>query len=131
MALFEATELSAYLQRAVPDDQYRIAYDLAEDAILAEVGSHLADPPQPGVKSVAIALAGRALTNPGGVAAESAGSISVTYTGALSGVVMSAAELRRLRRACGMGARASSLDVSPVATTPPACVDGWVAGGPT
>src|SRR5689334_16588253 len=114
--LFTAPELTSYLQRQVPDDQYRIAHDLAEDAILAEVGSHLADPPQPGVKSVAIALAARALTNPGGVAAEAAGSISVQYAGALSGVVLSSAELRRLRRACGMGARASSLDISPTET---------------
>lgn len=127
--LFTAAELAAYTRQSVPDDQYQIAHDLTLDVILAEVGSHLADPPQPGVKSVALPLAARALTNPAGVAAESAGSISVTYAAALSGVVMSAAELRRLRRACGMGARATSLDIGPD-ETPGQCGSGWY-GGPT
>lgn len=113
MALFAAAELAALLQRPVSDDTFRIAYDLTEDAILAEVGNRLTDPPQPGVKSVALSVAARALTNPSGLGAESAGSISVTYVGALAGITLSKAELRRLRKAVGLGPRASSLDIGP------------------
>lgn len=128
MTLFTTAELVSFMGSPVADDRYQIAYDLAEDAILAEVGNHLADPPQPGVKSVAIAVAARALTNPGGLGAESAGSISVTYVGAMAGVTLSKAELRRLRRACGMGARAASLDVSPPPVDHSPRFDFWVSG---
>jgi hypothetical protein len=118
--------LAVFTRQAVSDDAYRLAHDLTLDAIEAEVGGNLADPPQPGVKSVALPLAARGLTNPGGVAAESAGSVSVTYTAALSGIVMSKAEQRRLRKACGMGPRASSMDISPE-DAPLTCLDGWVS----
>jgi hypothetical protein len=126
MELFTAAELATFTRQAINDDAYRLAHDLTLDAILAEVGPHLADPPQPGVKSVALPLAARGLTNPGGVAAESAGSVSITYAQALSGIVMSKAEQRRLRRVCGMGARATSVDIGPVEPVF-VCADGWVS----
>ncbi|MFD4699758.1 hypothetical protein [Streptomyces niveus] len=113
MLLFTATELRALLGGPISDERCELAHDLTEDAILGEVGSRLADPPQPGVKSVALAVAARTLTNPGGVRSEQAGGMLVTYADAQTGVVLTADERRRLRRAVGMPSGASSLCIAP------------------
>ncbi|MET9480938.1 hypothetical protein [Streptomyces sp. NPDC006638] len=111
--LFTATELRALLGRPVTDDQYDLAYDLAEDAILGEIGSRLTEPPQRGVKSVALAIAARSLTNASGVRSEQAGAIAVTYADSETGRAMTDDERRRLRRAVGMAPGAGMLCISP------------------
>jgi hypothetical protein len=111
--LFTADELAAYLMRPVPDAQYRVAHDLTLDAVQGEVGGRISDPPQPGVRSVAMGVAGRVLTNPGGLRAATAGAVSETYSDAMAGVTLTDAELRRLRRAVGLALGAAQLDIDP------------------
>ncbi|GGX26971.1 hypothetical protein [Streptomyces chryseus] len=113
MSLFTANELRTLLSRPLSDAQADLIHDLVEDSFLGEVGSRLTDPPQSGVKSVALAVAARALTNPEGVRSETAGALSRSYTDALTGVVLTAGELRRLRRAVGMASGAGSLNIGP------------------
>lgn len=112
--LFTVAELQALLGRTLTAEQFQMAYDLTEDVILGEAGSRLTDPPQRGVKSVALAVAARSLTNPGGVRSEQAGAIAVSYTDALTGAVLTDGELRRLRRAVGMASGAGMLTIAPV-----------------
>ncbi|GAB7187154.1 hypothetical protein ATKI12_6985 [Kitasatospora sp. Ki12] len=119
--LFSATDLRTYLRRAVTDDEYALVHDMTEDAIRGEVGTRLADPPQPGIKSVALAVAARALTNPGGLRSATAGAVSESYTDALTGVVLTDQELRRLRRAVGRSGGAGMLDIGPADVAP--CID--------
>lgn len=111
--LFTAAELRAFVGRPLTDAQCEMAHELAEDAILGEIGSRLTDPPQRGVKSVALAIAARSLTNPGGVRSEQAGAIAVTYADSETGRAMTDDERRRLRRAVGMASGAGMLCISP------------------
>ncbi|MEV5319168.1 hypothetical protein AB0K92_16185 [Streptomyces sp. NPDC052687] len=113
MALFSATELRTLLRRPLTDDECTLAHDLTEDAFLGEVGDRLANPPQRGVKSVALAVAARILTNPGGLRSEQAGGMLQTYADSETGVMLSDDERRRLRRSVGMASGASSLDIAP------------------
>lgn len=113
MVLFTAAELRALLGRPVSEEQCALAHELTLDAILGEVGSRLDDPPQPGIKSVALAVAARVLTNPGGVRSEQAGGMLVSYADDQTGVALTADERRRLRRAVGMSSGASSLCIAP------------------
>jgi hypothetical protein len=120
MTLFSAAELAVYLQRAVSEPVYDLAHELTEDVIRGEVGAKLTDPPQPGVKSVAMALAGRLLTNPGGLRSATAGAVAETYSDDLSSRALSEDERARLRKACGLGGRAGMLNVAPDTET--ACI---------
>lgn len=113
MPLFSPAELRTFSRQALTDDECAIVLDLTDDALRGEVGDRLTDPPQPGVRSVALAVAARALTNAAGVRSEQAGSMSVSYTDALTGVVLTAGELRRLRRAVGMASSARALNIGP------------------
>jgi hypothetical protein len=113
MALFTATELRAFLQRPVTDEQCALALELTTDAFRGEVGDRVANPPQPGIKSVALAVAARVLTNPSGLRSEQAGGMLQTYADAQTGVMLSDDERRRLRRAVGVAASAGMLDISP------------------
>jgi len=113
MALFTATELRAFLQRPVTDEQCALALELTTDAFRGEVGDRMTDPPQPGIKSVALAVAARVLTNPSGLRSEQAGGMLQTYADAQTGVMLSDDERRRLRRAVGVAASAGMLDISP------------------
>lgn len=122
MALFSAAELRVLLPR-LTDAQYDLAHELTEDAIRGEVGDRLTDPPQPGIKAVAIAVAARVLTNPQGLRSEQAGGMLVSYADAQTGVALSDDERRRLRRAVGMAGGAGMLDIAPPDTTP--CVTVW------
>lgn len=119
MALFEATELRTLLKRPLTDAECTLAHDLTEDAFYGEVGERLTDPPQRGVKSVALMVAARVLTNPGGLRSEQAGGMLQTYSDDETGVVLSEDERRRLRRAVGMASGASSLDIAPDDFCPP------------
>jgi hypothetical protein len=122
--LFEATELRTLLKRPLTDAECALAHDLTEDAFYGEVGERLTDPPQRGVKSVALAVASRILTNPAGVRSEQAGGMLVSYADSETGVMLSDDERKRLRRAVGMSSGASSLDIAPEDTCPPVRVWG-------
>ncbi|MGW6948978.1 hypothetical protein ACWGHD_18890 [Streptomyces xanthophaeus] len=112
MLLFTGTELSIVLQRPLTQAQSDLVHELTLDALRGEVGARLADPPQPGVKSVALAVAARVLTNPGGVRSEQAGGMLVTYADAQTGVSLSADERRRIRQSVGMPSGAGMLDIA-------------------
>ena len=122
MALFTASELAVYLRRSVATDEYDLIHELTGDAILAEVGSRLTDPPQVGIKSVALAVAGRALTNPSGLRSATAGAVAETYQDGQAGIVLTDGEIRRLRRAVGMSSGAGMLSIGPEDTMPRAGV---------
>ncbi|WP_406160978.1 hypothetical protein [Streptomyces canus] len=124
MELFSPAELRTLLKRPLTDDEWRLAHDLTVDAFYGEVGERLTDPPQRGVKSVAIAVAARILTNPAGVRTEQAGGMLVSYADSETGVMLSDDERKRLRRAVGMASGASSLDISPEDSAP--CTTSWV-----
>ncbi|WP_432158647.1 MULTISPECIES: hypothetical protein [unclassified Streptomyces] len=119
MALFDATELRTLLKRPLSDAECALAHDLTADAFYGEVGDRLTDPPQRGVKSVALAVAARILTNPSGIRSEQAGGMLVSYADSETGVMLSEDERKRLRRAVGMAASASSLDIAPEEICPP------------
>lgn len=112
--LFAPSELNAFLQRDIPSAQFDVVHELVLDAIAGETAGRMTDPPQAGIKSVALAVAGRALTNPAGLRSAQAGSVSESYTDALTGAVLTAQETRRVRRAVGLAGTASSLDITPV-----------------
>ncbi|MFB8071134.1 hypothetical protein [Streptomyces californicus] len=116
MLLFQTAELRALLGTPISDERAQLAHDLAEDAIMGEVGERITTPPQRGIKTVALSVAARILTNPQGVRSEQAGGMLVSYTDAQTGVVLSVDELRRLRRAVGMASGAGMLDIAPTET---------------
>ncbi|MEV6684452.1 hypothetical protein AB0N28_03755 [Streptomyces sp. NPDC051130] len=118
MLLFTTTELTALLRAQLPQESADLAHELTLDAFRGEVGDRLTDPPQPGVKSVALAVAARVLTNPGGVRSEQAGGMLVSYADAQTGVVLSEDERRRLRRSVGMASGAGMFDIAPEDVTP-------------
>ncbi|MFD8315890.1 hypothetical protein [Kitasatospora purpeofusca] len=116
--LFSTTDLRTYVRRPVTDDEYALIHEMTDDAIRGEVGARLVDPPQPGIKSVALAVAARALTNPGGLRSATAGAVSESYTDALTGIVLTEQELRRIRRAVGRSGGAGMLDIGPADPAP-------------
>ncbi|MEU8840228.1 hypothetical protein AB0D97_14005 [Streptomyces roseus] len=118
MLLFTTSELTALLRTPLPQESADLAHELTLDALRGEVGSRLTDPPQPGIKSVALAVAARVLTNPGGVRSEQAGGMLVSYADAQTGVVLSEDERRRLRRSVGMAAGAGMLTIAPDDSVP-------------
>ncbi|MCY0926213.1 hypothetical protein OTB20_08340 [Streptomyces sp. H27-H1] len=113
MLLFTTTELAILMGRPLTQGQGDLVHEMTLDAIRGEVGGRLTDPLQPGVKSAALAVAARVLTNSGGVRSEQAGGMLVTYADAQTGVVLSDDERRRLRRAVGMASGAGMLDIAP------------------
>jgi hypothetical protein len=124
VALFAASELRILLKRPLTDDECALAHELTEDAFYGEVGERLTDPAQRGVKSVALMVASRILTNPSGVRSEQAGGMLISYADSETGVILSEDERKRLRRAVGMSSGASSLDISPEDAAP--CTSTWV-----
>lgn len=113
MDLFSPTELRTLLKRPLTDDECALAHDLTADAFYGEVGERLTDPPQRGVKSVALMVAARILTNPSGLRSEQAGGMLQSYADSQTGVMLSDDERKRLRRAVGVASSASSLDIAP------------------
>ncbi|MFD9442163.1 hypothetical protein [Streptomyces sp. NPDC060001] len=114
MILFTPAELRTLLKRpTLSDAECELAHDMTLDVIAGEVGSRMTDPPQFGIKSVALAMGARVLTNPGGLRSEQAGGMLQSYADTETGVAMSDDERRRLRRAVGMASGASSLDIAP------------------
>ncbi|WP_405620224.1 hypothetical protein [Streptomyces sp. NBC_00076] len=122
MALFSPTELRVLLKRPLTDAECELAHDLTEDAFFGEVGDRLTTPPQRGVKAVALNVACRVLTNPGGLRSEQAGGMLQSYADDETGVMLSDDERRRLRRAVGMASGASSLSIAPEEACSPVTV---------
>ncbi|MBT2412633.1 hypothetical protein J7I94_19055 [Streptomyces sp. ISL-12] len=122
MTLFSEAELRTLLKRPLTADEYTLAHDLTADAFYGEVGERLTDPPQRGVKSVALMVAARVLTNPGGLRSEQAGGMLQSYADSETGVMLSEDERKRLRRAVGMAFGASSLNIAPDDCAPSARV---------
>lgn len=121
--LFLTADLRTLLGTPLTDERAQLAHDLAEDAIFGEVGeSRITDPPQRGVRAVALAVAARILTNPQGIRSEQAGGMLVSYADAQTGVVLSDDEVRRLRRALGLSAGAGMLDIASADTCSPVTV---------
>ncbi|MFI2213037.1 hypothetical protein [Streptomyces sp. NPDC020141] len=112
MILFTTSELRLLIG-PIPDARAQLAHDLTADAIRGEVGERLTNPLQHGIKAVALAVAARVLTNPGGVRSEQAGGMLVSYADSQTGVSLSDDERRRLRRAVGLTSGSSSLDIAP------------------
>ncbi|WP_405927923.1 hypothetical protein OG554_03740 [Streptomyces griseus] len=116
MLLFQTAELRALLGTPISDERAQLAHDLAEDAILGEVGERVTTPPQRGIKTVALSVAARILTNPQGLRSEQAGGFLQSYADSQTGVVLSDDELRRLRRAVGASSGAGMLNIAPAET---------------
>jgi hypothetical protein len=113
MLLFTTAELRALLGTPISDERAQLAHDLTEDAILGEVGERVTEPPQRGIRAVALAVAARILTNPQGLRSEQAGGMLQSYADSQTGVILSDDERRRLKRAVGMSAGAGMLDIAP------------------
>ncbi|WP_329168291.1 hypothetical protein OG709_29850 [Streptomyces sp. NBC_01267] len=113
MALLVQSELEALTGRAYTVDQFAVIDLMTTDTIAGEVGGRLTDPPQPGVKTIALSLASRVLTNAGGVSSEQAGGMLISYFAGQIGKALSDDERRRLRRAVGLASGASSLNIAP------------------
>ncbi|WNI28667.1 hypothetical protein [Streptomyces sp. ITFR-6] len=111
--LFLTAELRALLGTPISDERAELAHELAEDAILGEVGARIAIPPQHGIKTVALSIAARILTNPQGLRSEQAGGMLQSYADSQTGVILSDDERRRLRRAVGRASGAGMLDIAP------------------
>ncbi|WP_369147039.1 hypothetical protein [Streptomyces sp. R44] len=122
MTLFTAAELTAYRQVPTSTETYTLAHELTLDALQGEVGDRITEPPQPGIKSLALAVAARLLTNPGGLRSESAGGMAVSYADAQTGVILSDDERRRLRKSVGLASGAGMLDIAPDDACPPVAV---------
>ncbi|MFE5828745.1 hypothetical protein ACFQ8W_00490 [Streptomyces sp. NPDC056508] len=120
--LFTAADLTAYRQVPTSTETYNLAHELTLDALKGEVGDRISDPPQPGIKSLALSVAARLLTNPGGVRSESAGGMAISYADAQTGVILTEDERRRLRRSVGIASGAGMLNITPEDVARPARV---------
>ncbi|WP_246353247.1 hypothetical protein [Streptomyces fulvorobeus] len=98
------------------DERAQLAHDLSYDAIMGEVGARISTPPQYGIKTVALSIAARILTNPQGLRSEQAGGMLQSYADSQTGVVLSDDELRRLKKAVGMLSGAGMLNIAPTET---------------
>jgi len=111
--LLSKTQLEALTGRTYTPDQFDVISVMTLDSFCGEVGDRITDPPQPGIKSLALSVAARVLVNSGGVSSEQAGGMLISYFASQIGQAMSADERRRLRRSVGMTAGAASLDIAP------------------
>lgn len=113
MALLVQSELEALTGRTYTEAQFNVIDLMTTDTIAGEVGGRLTDPPQPGVKTIALSLASRVLTNAGGVSSEQAGGMLISYFSGQIGRALTDDERRRLRRACGLASGAGMLNIAP------------------
>ncbi len=113
MALFTLEELAAYSQSPLNRATAELVQGLVEDVILGlpGVGPRITDPPQRGIKAIALGVAHRALLNPGNVASESANGTSVSYVteGSGRGVALTDREISQLSALVGGRRRFGSL----------------------
>lgn len=118
MDLFSKAHLEALTSRSYTPDEYDVIAMMTLDSIRGEVGDRLTDPPQPGIKSAALTIAARVLVNAAGVSSEQAGGMLISYFATQIGKAITADERRTLRRAVGMSAGASSLNIAPTECSP-------------
>lgn len=111
--LFTQDELSALTGQTYTDAQFSVIMSITTDILTGEVGDRITDPPQPGVKGVALAVAARVMVNPGGISSEQAGGMLISYFNSQTGLGLTADETRRLRRAVGLASGASSVCIAP------------------
>jgi hypothetical protein len=111
--LLSRAQVEALTGRTYTDAQFDVISTMTEDTIRGEVGDRISDPPQPGIASIALAVAARVLVNAAGVSSEQAGGMLVSYFASQIGKAITTDERRRLRRAVGLSAAAGSLDISP------------------
>ncbi|MEV0608124.1 hypothetical protein AB0I61_17335 [Polymorphospora rubra] len=107
MPLVTVEELAAYVQSDLRRSTAELILGLVDDAIYGhpQIGPRITDPPQRGLRAIALEVARRALLNPANVQSESANGTSVTYaTGAGGrGVELTDREVARLRDLVGDG----------------------------
>lgn len=113
MDLISKAQLEALTGRTYTVAEFDVIDMMTSDAIRGEVGDRISEPPQPGVASVALAMASRVLVNAGGVSSEQAGGMLISYFASQIGMAMTADERRRLRRAVGLAAGAGALNIAP------------------
>lgn len=104
MDLFSADELITYAQRNIPPETAALIKALVEDKILGlpGIGPRITDPPQRGVKGIALEVARRAASNPSNAASESTNGTSVTwFPGSNRGVDLTDREVGQLRDLVG------------------------------
>jgi hypothetical protein len=104
MHLFELDELVVYAQRPIDPTAAALARELVEDAILGHrtLGPRITNPPQRGIKGLALDVARRSLRNPNDVQSESTDNTSVTYMSTGNrGVDLTDREIDRLRDIVG------------------------------
>jgi hypothetical protein len=111
--LLTKTQLEALTSRTYTPDEFDVISTMTEDTIRGEVGDRITDPPQPGIRSVALTVAARVLVNAAGVSSEQAGGMLISYFASQIGKAMTDDERRRIRRAVGLASSASSLDIAP------------------
>lgn len=106
MALFTLSEFASYLQRSLSAEDAATAQlmlELTTDKITAALrGVAITDPPQAGLKAIALKVAARGMGNPRGVVSEATGGVSVTYQSAVPhGIYLTAQEIEDLTDAAG------------------------------
>lgn len=104
MDLFSPDELITYAQRNIPPETAALIKALVEDKILGlpGIGPRITDPPQRGIKGIALEVARRAASNPSNAASESTNGTSVTwFPGSNRGVDLTDREVDQLRDLVG------------------------------
>lgn len=101
--LFAKSQLAAIIGNdTLSDETYQAVHDWVLDEIRGVVGDALTDPPQPGVLSVALALARGRAVNPGNLASKTIGPLAVTYSRQAPDTDITHKQRIRLLRACGL-----------------------------
>lgn len=104
MPLFTPEELASFSQSNLRRSTVELVIELVEDAIYGHpaLAGRITDPPQRGIKGIALEVARRALLNPHNVQSESANGTSITYGQAGGrGIQLTNFELEQLRKFTG------------------------------
>lgn len=125
MGLISKAHLEALTSRSYSPAEFEVIELVTTDVIRGEVGDRISEPPQPGIASVALAMAARVLVNASGVSSEQAGGMLTSYFASQIGQAMTSDERRRLRRAVGLAFGAASLNIAPESYSP--VRGGWPA----
>jgi hypothetical protein len=101
VTLITPDQVIDYIQRpTVSDAAVRLIVPLVEEEILAHASRPITDPPQPGIRGLALVVAARALA-PSEVTSEGADGVQVTYSPIAGRVYLTEHEIKRLGRLLG------------------------------